>query len=71
MILTIPHYIVIITIYLTQVHFEGVTSILEIAKISTESLFVNFDANFDIEIIRKITTSKSIISNICENKRKK
>lgn len=52
-------------------HFEEVTSILDEAKISTEGLFMNFDAGFDSEKFQKITVAKGIVANICPNKRNK
>lgn len=54
-----------------EVHFEEVISVLDEAKISTEGLFMNFDAGFDSEKLREKTTSRGIIANICENKRNK
>ncbi|MFK8301529.1 IS5 family transposase [Capnocytophaga stomatis] len=56
-------------LYNIETHFQEITSVLKKAKISTEGLFVNFDAGFDSENLRKITASEGIIANICENKR--
>ena len=56
-------------LYNIETHFQEITSILKKAEISTEGLFVNFDAGFDSENLRKITASEGIIANICENKR--
>lgn len=53
------------------VHFEEVTLVLEKSNILLEGLFVNFDAGFDSEKLRKKTASKGIIANICPNRRNK
>ncbi|MDO4728290.1 MAG: hypothetical protein Q4B43_04710 [Bacteroidota bacterium] len=58
-------------LYNIEVHFEEVTSVLKRAGIRTEGLFVNFDAGFYSENLRKITASEGIVANICENKRNK
>lgn len=54
-----------------EVHFEEVTSVLEEANISLDGLFMNFDAGFDSENLRKKASSKDIIANIYPNKRNK
>lgn len=54
-----------------EVHFQEVTSVLEQAEISLDGLFMNFDAGFDSENLRKEALSKGIIANICANKRNK
>lgn len=56
-------------LYYIDDHFQEITYILEKDEISTEGLFVNFDAGFDSENLRNITTSEGIIANICANKR--
>ncbi|SPY35553.1 Uncharacterised protein [Porphyromonas cangingivalis] len=56
-------------LYNIKTHFQEITSVLKKAEISTKGLFVNFDAGFDSENLRKITASEGIIANICENKR--
>lgn len=56
-------------LYDIEVHFEQVTATLEQATISLDGLFLNADAGFDAENLRKKCDAKGIIANIAQNKR--
>ena len=52
-----------------EVYFEDITNQLTNAEISLSGLFINADAGFDSQKLRKILIDKEIIANICPNKR--
>ncbi len=52
-----------------EIYFEDITNQLTDAEISISGLFINADAGFDSQKLRKILTDKEIIANICPNKR--
>ncbi|MFN4198638.1 MAG: IS5 family transposase [Flavobacterium sp.] len=56
-------------LYENEVQFELVTGTLEEAEIRVEGLFMNADAGFDSQELRKCCESKEIMANICFNKR--
>lgn len=56
-------------LYEIEVQFELVTGTLEEAEIRVEGLFMNADAGFDSQELRKCCESKEIMANICFNKR--
>ena len=53
-----------------EVYFEDITNQLTNAEISLSGLFINADAGFDSQKLRKILIDKEIIANICPNKQK-
>lgn len=56
-------------LYKIEKHFEDMLKTLDKAGIATEGLFLNADAGFDSEGMRKICQARGIILNVAENKR--
>jgi transposase len=56
-------------LYEIEKNFEEMLKVLDNAGIPTEGLFLNADAGFDSEGMRKICRERGIILNIATNKR--
>lgn len=56
-------------LYDIELHFDEVISTLQKATISVDGLFINADAGFDAENLRRTCEQKGIIANIAQNKR--
>ena len=56
-------------LYDIELHFDEIIKVLQQATISVDGLFMNADAGFDAENLRRICQQKGIIANITQNKR--
>lgn len=56
-------------LYDIELHFAEIINTLQKATIAVDGLFMNADAGFDAENLRKTCEQKGIIANIAQNKR--